>query len=77
MNSAGKPKMFRPDEMTTVMFVSTDPTELPHELDYINQPQEEWRKQISKIVFFGAHLNISYFSFILISLCWDKLKKLV
>ncbi|XP_048011550.1 CD209 antigen-like protein E isoform X3 [Megalobrama amblycephala] len=38
-------KVFRPDEMTTVMFVSTDPTELPHELDYINHPEEEWRKQ--------------------------------
>lgn len=75
MNAAGKLKMARQDsdEMTVVIFASTDTIDLPHDirtkLDDLNHPEEEQRQQIRKNVCLNAHLNLSslLFCFLYIS----------
>lgn len=58
------------DEMTMVIFASTDAIDLPHDLrtklDDLNHPGEEQRQQIRKIGCLNAHLKVSsYFYYIL------------
>lgn len=70
MNAAGKLKMARQDsdEMTVVIFASTDAIDLPHDirtkLDDLNHPEEEQRQQIRKNVCLNAHLNLSLLLFV-------------
>lgn len=71
MNAAGKLKMARQDsdEMTVVIFASTDTIDLPHyirtTLDDLNHPEEEQRQQIRENVNLSSLLFVSF-----ISLMW-------